>query len=195
MALRVPARRDLGHVDDPLHTGLPGGLREIRARGDQSRQQRVDEVGSAHALHRRKNIVDLEEVASNRLDAQRAEPGRAFVILADQGADGDGHPGKRLDGRAAGRSGAPCYEHGLVGHDHFLSAPEGTMRELSPVSARKGSGQQLAGHVLGQVGLKPVARCERSEGRVGEVRGAVLADCGRDVGVELAPDHLDRHMK
>ena len=52
--------------------------------------QRIDEIGGAHAFHRGADIVDLEQVADDDLDAFGAQRCGALVVLADQRADRDG---------------------------------------------------------------------------------------------------------
>ena len=71
MALRVPACRPLGEVDDGRYARFLRGLGEVDGGGDEARLDGPDEIGRLDAVHRCPDRVDLQEIAGHYLGAGR----------------------------------------------------------------------------------------------------------------------------
>ncbi|MNY34307.1 hypothetical protein D3C86_1686380 [compost metagenome] len=71
MTLGLTPRGNLRHVHDGLSPDLFCGLGKIRCTFDDSRCQRIKEIGRTDAFHRRTNVIDIGEVADGNFNATR----------------------------------------------------------------------------------------------------------------------------
>ena len=74
-------------VDDGRDTRLLRSLHEIYSGGYESRFDRVDKIGSVHALHGLSNRINLLKVADDDFCAELFQRFRSVVYAVDHGAD------------------------------------------------------------------------------------------------------------
>src|SRR5262245_7911118 len=92
----------LRHVDNKLGLRLPRGLGKFGGRFHEARPHGVDEVGARHALERAPDGAEVENVADEDLCAEALELVGAFIVLVDEGADGEAPLQKKLRSDASG---------------------------------------------------------------------------------------------
>jgi hypothetical protein len=64
LTLGVMPGRVLGHVHDKIHSGFLGGIRKPRGSLKQSGTNRIDQIGTLHALECRAHTLKVEQVIS-----------------------------------------------------------------------------------------------------------------------------------
>ena len=110
VALRFPARRPLGQVDDRRDARFLRGLGEVDGRRQKPGLDRPDEIGRVDALHRGTDRVDLQEIAGHDLGAGGLQGLRPRILLVHHRPHVEADGESLLHGGAAGIAGGAAYQ-------------------------------------------------------------------------------------
>lgn len=121
VALRLAARRDLGHADDGPDAGFRGRLGEVDRRVEQAVADGVDEVGTADAVERRGHAVEVQQVAVDHFGTGRGERTGPVVVPPDHRPDAVTAPQQEIGRHAPGLAGGAGDQEQPVVVGHFES--------------------------------------------------------------------------
>jgi hypothetical protein len=116
MARRVPAGRNLRHVYDRRHARFSRGLREIGRGAENSRRDRMKEIGRADALHGSTNVINVSEIADGDINPAPPQLGSPVVLRAHISLHALAHLEQFVDSGAPRTPGRTADQNACLAH-------------------------------------------------------------------------------